>query len=618
MNKFASNGKMILLVSALLIFASTGSQCPGQVGAIQSAPLPATGRFAVFGINSYPCIGTNLSGQVGIEDAIDLALAGGGWTDVLSQSNQSVSADSFTQAVNSNADAIFFAGHGEPGDVKFSGTECGGLPNNDVYWGVGNLSNDTASSPNFDGAPWFGKRIKWLFLSSSDTVAPFASADPNDDPAYQVKNGSWEELFGDAQSSSPSVPSYRVGQTLRGVYGYWQAPGSCNTANQSNPTRMCDMITGKDATAMQDFLAELWPTAANGGPSQEQDINSAWVDANNSALMAHRWAIVQDCNATNDKFAGTNQSIGNPPVAGYLCYTSPVIGSILYDGSQRTPLALSAIPHAKFTLEPYSLVPRPVDVPGLIQKAQQYLPVGAVAVSDNGRIRHYSTQAGVTVDDYYGYSGGVVYNGTMLRNPVAFTQQTALNAATQYIEQSSGMPGDAALSSISPVYSSSDALGSRALIGYEFAWTHSSGNVSGGDQIQVDVDDVHTVATTCLQYKIISRPYGEKPIVYCVSWQRTVTDVPGISYSYYLWREPSGTRQLMSAGRVTGGSSIDAYTAALSLPNSSAIASYASGYWTSGLESSDNVEHPAWIFTMLNGEVIAVDAFSGQILGEND
>lgn len=41
------------------------------------------------------------------------------------------------------------------------------------------------------------------------------------------------------------------------------------------------------------------------------------------------------------------------------------------------------------------------------------------------------------------------------------------------------------------------------------------------------------------------------------------------------------------------GSSIDAYTAALSLPNALAIATYPSGYWTNGLKSNDNVEHPA-------------------------
>ena len=74
----------------------------------------------------------------------------------------------------------------------------------------------------------------------------------------------------------------------------------------------------------------------------------------------------------------------------------------------------------------------------------------------------------------------------------------------------------------------------------------------------------------------------------------------------------------MSAGRSTGQASIDAYTASLSLPNSSNVMSYKAGYWTGGILNADNVEHPAWLFQMRDGAVEAVDAFSGKILGLSD
>ncbi len=579
---------------------------------ISAPPTPPPGSFAAFGVDYYPgCLDGNLSGHPAEESNISTTLTNAGWrdidfqTDPATESGQqpNVTADSIVSAVNQGASAIFFGGHGNTGDILFSDACLTTGSINQSFWGVGSSQGQQGNSPpNTVGTPFLGHSIKWLFLDSSDTVAPDANVDPGDDSADIVPTGSWANLFGDT-SGDNLENGVQTGASLRGVYGYWQAPGSCSTSNQYSQTRECDVTDTKGETAMTLFVDNI--TA-----SKPQDLNDAWIQASQSAGMSHRWAIIQDCHAENDVFSGQNGTF-NQSLGGNLCFTNPNgFSNIL----MTTPVA-----HATFTLEPQALQARVVDVPGLLQRVQEAVPaVGPISVTDANGVRRYETQGGLTVADYYGTSGGVVYYGHILSNPIQFSQADAITTAEQYINESSGMPGDAALSSIVPVYTTADGSGSRVLIAYELIWTHDNAPVAGGDAIIVDIDDVHTVTTECLQHKVIIPNGYQHPIIICVSSKTTVTDTPSVPYSYYLWREPAGTRQIMSAGRSTGQASIDAYTASLTLPAPQNVVSYRSGYWTGGILSGDSMEHPAWLFTLKNGDVVAVDAFSGRILGSND
>ncbi len=452
------------------------------------------------------------------------------------------------------------------------------------------------------GIPFLGHSVKWLFLDSSDTVAPDANVDPGDDSGSIVPTGSWANVFGET-SGDNLQNGLQSGASLRGVYGYWQAPGICSSYNQNTLNRECDVTDSKGETAMTLFVANITG-------SKPQDLNDAWIQASQSAGMTHRWSIIQDCHAENDVFTGQNGNF-NQTLGGNLCFTNP-------NGFSNI-LMSSPVAHTTFTLEPQALQARVVDVPSLLQRVQETVPaVGPISVTDANGVRRYETQSGLTVADYYGTSGGVVYYGHILSNPIQFSQADAIATAEQYINESSGMPSDAALSSIVPVYTASEGSGSRVLIAYELVWTHDNAPVAGGDAIVVDIDDVHTVTTECLQHKVIIPTSYQHPIIICVSSKTTVSDAPSVPYSYYLWREPAGTRQLMSAGRSTGQASIDAYTASLTLPAPQNVVSYRSGYWTGGILSRDSIEHPAWLFTLKNGDVFAVDAFSGRILGSNE
>lgn len=572
------------------VIATTLTACGSSgSGSLPAAgqPFPTTGTFANLAVDYYPCCG-NLTGQFQIQSAVDQYLRQDGWQDVEFEQDGTVSGNSIASAAQ-NADALFFAGHGGVGDLAFSGYNTG-ASTNDQYWGVG--SADGSMPANTFGTPLAG-RLKWMFLSSSDTVAPEQEMDWTDSASWVAPNYAWKQVF------------MGGGETLRGIYGYWQGPnGNCGG-------RVCDVVTGPDLTAMQNLLEHIWPAGAGQSATQ---INDAWQSANEIAGMSDRWSIMQDCGATNDTFSGQTSAVGDSSLFGYLCFTAPNLGT-------NIPQPHVAVQAQSFTLEPYTLAPRSVDVASLVQKAQTNLPVGTVQTFDNGSIRRYVSQSGLVVSYYYGLSGAVEYVGHSAGNPVAFTEADAQNAAQEFIQQSYGMPSDAQLTDVLPVYRWDTAAGSRTLVQYEFVWRHT-GNVFGGDAIRVNVFDLHKVWMTCSQWGYVE---VWDPIIHdfidrreCVSWTRNISDTPDISFSYYLWREPTSTRHILLAGRSTGGSSIDAYTASLSLPNPQGVTAYTSGYWTGGPYDSDTTEHPAWLFTTSNGSIMAVDAFTGALLGPGE
>lgn len=320
--------------------------------------------------------------------------------------------------------------------------------------------------------------------------------------------------------------------------------------------------------------------------------------------------MIEDCNATTDTFSASTSAVGDAYLSGTLCFTGPYTG-----GTVRAPSAVQA---QTFTLQPMSLTPRTVDVASLVQKAQTNLPVGTVSTFDNGTFRRYVSSTGLTATSYYGLSGAVEYVGHSTDSTVAFTEADALNAAQQFVSQSYGMPSDAVLANVVPVYRINASTGSRTLVQYEFIWRHT-GNVLGGDAIRVNVFDLHRVSRTCSQWDYVDvwdariRDYITKRE--CVAWTENVSDTPDVSFSYYLWREPTSLRQVLVAGRTTGGPSIDAYTASMSLPDSKSVTSYTSGYWTPGPYDTDQTEEPAWLFTTTGGDVLAVDAYTGALLG---
>lgn len=191
-----------------------------------SQPGPTTGSFVDYAVNQYDNW-TPLSGNYAIQNAVDQGLKADNWYDADYQRDINVTADRFSWAAQ-NADALFFAGHGDVGVTAFTHEGTYGTSVNSQYWGPG--SADYSVPSNTFGAPLAG-RLKWMFLSSSDTVAPEREMDPFDDIAWTVPQNGWRQFF------------VGGGETLRGIYGYWQSPGGNCPGNRS-----CDVPDNDQAT----------------------------------------------------------------------------------------------------------------------------------------------------------------------------------------------------------------------------------------------------------------------------------------------------------------------------------------------------------------------------------
>jgi hypothetical protein len=206
----------------------------------------------------------------------------------------------------------------------------------------------------------------------------------------------------------------------------------------------------------------------------------------------------------------------------------------------------------------------------------------------------------------------VTYTDHEFRNVVTFPQNTALSTATTFLQDSFGLPSDAVMTDVADIYSTDETTKSKALTGYEFIWHHSGNKVVGGDSIKVDItDNNYLVGTVCNNW---TYPPGLGKGV-CLSWTQQYADAPYVSYGYRLWRSTGAQVIESSNGRTTGGQSMDAYTASLSLPNPDGVGSYAYGYWTPNAYSSGGVAEPAWLFRLAGGQTVAIDAFDGSVLG---
>jgi hypothetical protein len=167
------------------------------------------------------------------------------------------------------------------------------------------------------------------------------------------------------------------------------------------------------------------------------------------------------------------------------------------------------------------------------------------------------------------------------------------------------------LSGVLQLWQFSPSTGSAINDGYEFIWHHSNTAIAGDDGIKVVVADQHTVTTTCTAWT--TQLIGGKPIRVCTKFQTTTSDTPYVSSGFRLWRSLSGTNGSIQPAGTT---SIDAVTAASALPPGVNITAYRSGLWLPGPETSSGVgARSAWIFTLNGVERVAVDAYTGRVLG---
>ena len=159
--------------------------------------------------------------------------------------------------------------------------------------------------------------------------------------------------------------------------------------------------------------------------------------------------------------------------------------------------------------------------------------------------------------------------------------------------------------------------GTVTAIGYVITFLHQNNNVLGGDAIHVVVDDAITYTNgTCLEWDWTSPDPPQKKTKYCAEYQQVAHDNLNVSHMYRLWRALTSVYRLQLQGRTTGGQSIDALSASHALGNTSNVTGYAQGYWTPAAEEPNNSgAEPAWFFNIGNDGIVAVDAFTGKILG---
>lgn len=572
--------KVVRGILCASIVALTCTSCKLEITNSYTAANPSAvpGTYTANYMAHYVTQENNLIDPGGPQDAINALhshLQSSGWTEMGSDFDQNVTAQSILSA-SYNSDAYFFAGHGDVGVIALYYLN---------FWGVGAHDGHAVAPP----IGTLGTRLRWMFFESSDTVAPdFIFDNAYGESAWQANL--WENLF--ANSS------------VHGVYGYWQSPGSC-AASLQYPHRDCDVYEESNqgvATSLVQFLV------AGAGHTPETT-HDAWAHANFDNEINNGISMIEDCSNTRDTLTGPGglYQINNNP-SGNLCWTHTQSGPI-----NQSTVPVSAV---TFTLNPVSLQGENLDIAGAMSRAQQYLGQPINQQSSPAGVTYFTT-GGAQVQSYSLASGAITYHGAMQEAALPFDQQTALDSASDYVNVTFGMPGDAVLALVTGIYQTDKASGSTRLTGYHFVWRHSGTQILGADRIAVDVDDYQTWQSdgTCLDWEFTDPDPPAKPVHFCGEYEQVEVDHPNISYSYRLWRSPAGSVRVQLAGLTSGQQSIDAQTASLSLPQGSAIIAYSSGYWDGGLYSTAAVAQPAWLFTLGSGEVIAVDAFSGAVLG---
>jgi len=548
-------------------FASTG-------------PPPNTpGTYASFGVNHYDSadldIPPNIPGApTKIADYFTSSMNYYHWGNTANYRDDNVTASAMT-ATESNSDALFFAGHGDPGLMQLLYGEENARPQDQTSWGPGSTSHDYPS--NLSGFPVQG-RLKWIFAYSSQTASAPASLYPNN-----------------SQLTTNWLPAF--GGSLHGIYGFEIRPGACRVGDPGfiRPIWTCDITTSPGQSFVQKFLVRTLTS------NPLEPIHSAWENTAKDIGLGDKWGIWEDGATLGDVFSNDSAGVNFAP-GGEIWYYYTVDPSGTFVGTPRS------VGNDTFTLQPANLSPEPLNDSTMLNNAQPYFGNPDTYVNDGSTS---TATKGATTIMHDLRTGALTFHGASQVNPMPFSQSDAYSSAVQAVSNSNGMPSDAVLTETDVVSKLDATSGGSAIIGYTFTWRHS-GQPFGNDAIRVTVGDYHTTSRSCTGgYDYYYDQLGRSHMI-CMGWTTTVTDNKNISYMFRLWRQRGNFRSVQSLGQT----SLTAATAAASLPGGAVVYDYAAGFWTGPFDDpTNNVAVPAWVFTLSDGTQTYVDAYSGVVLG---
>ncbi len=566
-------------VGSIICLFAGGCSAGGNAAIIPPPPAPNQypGTFVAASVDHNCPDSQSLQYSTISADEFAAQMEKMGWSDLYRLKEGAVNASYFGNP-GVSADLMYFNGHGVGGAIAFDG--CSASPNQ-TSWGVGSVGGSQYT--NTVNMPVTGRQ-KWMLFDSSISMG------------YPVNQIERYPTIPEAFAAADWRPAF--GGSLHGLYG--NRP--CDVYNETCPTGN-DIIDRNDGVGRQ---FAVYSTQRYPGMDLAETVHQSWVDASRYAQRDNYWAMWEDVGARNDHLSA--------PGAG-AAYVASLGGqkNVFYyssiDPQGVNPDASTVYPsNATFVLRYYQIKREPFDhtvLPALLP--------GSTAV-DDGTVysQRYPTIAGV--DHFYNSSGGIILHGEEPQYPVIFTQAVALNAALQFLANTpQGVPPDMGPVRVLTERSYDPETSSQVVTGYEFIWQRTS-NIVGGDAIKVVVNDEHVETDRCLLH--------EKCTGDCLKSVTTVTDKPYVSFAYRLWHQQTigcqGRCPIFAPNEVivpgTGLASIDAATAALALPANTYIVSYAPGNWTPMINSSSMLELPVWVFNLLNGVQVSVDAYTGEIL----
>ena len=384
--------KTALRALSLLLFAVglVGCTAVAYLLNLLFAPPPPTqqpGNFVAYGVDYY-AVGGSIPGNTSALGAKNFAnaftAAGWGQLDIPILTDAQVTGGSFSSS-NGSADVLYFRGHGVPGLVALSEQYVSSFPAANQAWGVGNTSGSFSGQVlkySSAGLPASG-RLKWIFLNSSDSVAGPPEYDSTD-PDWTAN---WRKAFGGS---------------LHGVYGSWQAPGSC--ASQGNPLRTCDIQSDNDIDQLFAGYALPNPNSSAVPPiNQGGYVHDAWMSAMQDAGYDSSWSEWEDVFAGTDIVSGPGAGAVPPSYTPVLNGTAQFYYNASTIGNVMTPMTVK---RNTFTLNPQSLTNESINHAALAQQFATYLP--SPAIHDDG-ITYTVRQWPAVFQHVYGRSGAVAY-----------------------------------------------------------------------------------------------------------------------------------------------------------------------------------------------------------------
>jgi hypothetical protein len=535
-----------------------------------SPPTPTLSYFADYGVAAYadPTMFFGTPNPDDIADDFKTDMIGLDAVEAASGRDAAITTNVLA-ASESKVDVLWFSGHGEPGMLELTDAEESGAPTNLTAWGPGPTSDGFTTSTT--GLPVSG-RLKWIFAYSSGSVG----VPPSALPGYPNFTTNWSIAFGSG---------------LHGIYGFGFQPGNCTGAGIS-VSGTCDIDTSTGpafANAIANHLLNESP---------QETVHGAWVNAANDVGFTGLWSMYEDASNFGDLLSGPGGPNQAPSGTVEVYWAQSPLG---------IQLPATSVRNDTFALVPTSLVPEQINDQAELQSAQSYF-----GTPDRYQVNGASSIAtkGATSIIHIFATGAISFHGVPYVNPLAFSESTALAAATSAVQNMNGMPADAVLSEVDEQYESTSAGVGTALTGYVFTWKHSNTAANQNDAIRLNVTDYHTSSSVCTGgYKIIY--VGQKPISLCQGWTVTTTDTPNISYLFRMWRSVGSP----NIKRASSQYSIPASTAALALPAGVVVAAYFPGSWAGLYDSAQqSTATPAWVFESTNGTYYFVDAALGVLL----